>query len=224
MADESGSGGSALKRYGPLVFVVLLAQAAILYFFLMKVPRGKQPEGQESGAGLFSGVLGSKPEEEASEPKKKGEEEAKELPFVFAPPKLAEIAVNPGGDTKSIVMFTVQLGLIAHDTSKKDDPEKYNLTEKMKEMPPVMEKINSYVGLMKQIIVSRVRERPVSELGEEGLADLSDVIKEELNAEIFDKAFELETKKSIWTLNLSDKGNKIEVKVEDVIFTDIVVQ
>jgi flagellar basal body-associated protein FliL len=231
MADDDSrdGGGSVFQKYGPFVVVVLLAQVALAYVAVTYFMPGlfQRKPAVENSEGLFDAAPSeaAKHSETAAKSEESTEEEEGELPFVFAPKSLTEITINPAeSESKHIVMFSVQLGLTATKTDEKE-PEKRNLTEKIKEMPEVTEKLNSYVGLMKSTIVDVMRRRSVADLTDEsGLADAADEIRKSINAEIFEKAFKVEIKKAWTTLYLQDKGNKTIVRAKDVIFTDIVIQ
>lgn len=224
MADEGeqdGGGGSVLKKYGPLALIVLLAQA-VLGFAIVTYLRGNLPEQQPQQA--EEQLIDERPATTVQEGGTHGTEH-QELPYIFAPAKLSDMTANPAGtNSQRFVMFSVQLGIVAENTAE-TDPEKRNLTEKMAEHPEVTERLNEYVALMKSIIVKIVRQKTIPELEGENLQATADEIKESINEEVLKEAFKVEPDKPKFLgLFGGEKKNKIEVLVQDVIFTDIIVQ
>jgi flagellar basal body-associated protein FliL len=225
MADEGeqdGGGGSVLKKYGPLALIVLLAQVVLAWAVLTFVLKGNLPKQQPQQT--EEQLIDERPAATVQEGGTHGTER-QELPYIFAPAKLADMTANPAGtNSQRFVMFSVQLGIVAENTAE-TDPEKRNITEKMAEHPEVTEKLNEYVALMKSIIVKIVRQKTIPELEGENLQTTADEIKESINEEVLKEAFKVEPDKPK-TLGLfgGEKKNKIEVRVQDVIFTDIIVQ
>ncbi|MFA6107326.1 MAG: flagellar basal body-associated FliL family protein [Candidatus Latescibacterota bacterium] len=225
MADEGeqdSGGGSVLKKYGPLALIVLMAQAVLGWVLLTQILHTDRPGTQEQQS--TEQLIDDRPAPSGPEGGGRGTEH-QELPFIYAPTKLAEMTANPAGtNSQRFVMFSVQLGIVAENTAE-TDPEKRNLTEKMAEHPEVTEKLNEYVALMKSIIVRIVRQKTIPELEGENLQATADEIRESINAEVLEEAFKVEPDKpGFLGLFGGEKKNKIKVIVQDVIFTDIIVQ
>lgn len=224
MSEEGGQdsgGGSVLKKYGPFALIVLLAQVVLAWAIVTFVFKGNLPgkEQLQSAEQLFD----DRPA--ASTSNRGGAKAARAaLPYIYAPAKLSDMTANPAGtNAQRFVMFSVQLGLVAENT-KESDPEKRNITAKLAAHADVLAKLDGYVALMKSIIVQVVRQKTVPELEGENLLATADEIRDRLNTEILNEAFKLEDDKGGFMGIGSEKGNKITVQVQDVIFTDIIMQ
>lgn len=219
--EQDSSGGSVLKKYGPLALIVLLAQVVLAWAVLTFVIKGNLPgkEQPQSEEKLFD----DRPA--ASTSNRGGAKAARvALPYIYAPTKLSDMTANPAGtNAQRFVMFSVQLGLVAANT-KESDPEKRDITADLAAHPDVLAKLDGYVALMKSIIVQVVRQKTVPELEGENLLATADEIRDRLNTEILNEAFKLEDDKGGFMGFGGEKGNKITVQVQDVIFTDIIMQ
>ncbi len=200
----AGGGGSVLKKYGPLALIVLIAQVVLAWgvvTFLLKDKVAEEPKEEE---------LLAPPSIEMTERGEKQEREG--LPYYYSSEELKSITTNPAGtNAERFVMFSVQLGLVARD--HKESPPK-DITDQLGGNTAVLDKISQYDPLIKATIVSIVRQKTIEQLVGENISDVQDEIRRELNRKVFQKLF-------AWN---KEKENKIEVVVEEVVFSDLIIQ
>ena len=196
-----GDGGSVLKKYGPLAAIVLLVQVvvawAIITFF-------------------FKGTAADEAQEAflppATEITRGGQQQEREkLPYYYSSERLENMTANPAGTNASrFVMFSVQLGLVAYNRDKK--PPDDDVTDSLQPDDDTHTKLAPFNSKIKGIIVEVMRLKTIDQLSAEFLADVKDEIRQRLNREVFQKVFAL------------TEDNNIEVEVQEVVFSDLIIQ
>ena len=115
------------------------------------------------------------------------------------------MVLNPAGtNADRVVQFSASLGLIASDGG-----EPY--TDKLKKDKSTNEKIALYIDRMEHIVTDVMRAKTVDQI-ENGISDISEEIKERLNREVFQKAFQL------------TEDNEIAIEVQEVLILRPVIQ
>ena len=211
MADEGeeeeggggggGDGGSALKKYGPLAAIVLVAQVVLAWVVISLVLKDNVPE--EDSQDLI--------DEQRVELRSGQEEEKFRLPFYYSPELLGNITANPAGtNSERFVVITVQLGLEAYN--RDESPPDDDITEKLAEDTTTLEKIGLYDRRIVSVINRIIRLKTVDELEGEFIHEIEDEIREKLNKNIFQRLFRV------------DDENKIEVIVAEVDISNLIIQ
>ena len=198
---ESGeAGGGVLKKYGPLAFIVLIAQVVLAWGIVTFVLQGQIPNEAEEEQ--------LETDYQVSVAQEDGENV---LPYYFSPLELAKIAINPSGtNADRIAQFSVTLGLVATNTDE-DKPEDRDITGQLAEKTELaLDKITPYLPRIKAVVREVMSSKTMDELEPEFEPLVRDEIKDRLNREIFKKIFKI------------GEENKIEVKVQDVRFIDLV--
>jgi flagellar basal body-associated protein FliL len=204
MVDESpeeADGGSVLKKWGPLAAIVLLAQTVVAFAIVWFIFKDNAPEPQHDPLVPAEAVM------------QRGGTETKRtaLPFLYASDELKSITANPAGTNATrIVMFSIKLGLVATDHDK--NPPKDDITMGLAEDTDVLEMIGTYDSIIRSIIVQVVRLRTVDQLDGGRLGEVQEEIRKRVNQEVFQKLFPLD-----------DEHSK-EIQVDEVIFSDIIIQ
>ena len=127
------------------------------------------------------------------------------LPYYYKPKELVNMVLNPAGtNADRVVQFSASLGLIASDGG-----EPY--TDKLKKDKSTNEKIALYIDRMEHIVTDVMRAKTVDQI-ENGISDISEEIKERLNREVFQKAFQL------------TEDNEIAIEVQEVLILRPVIQ
>ena len=198
---ESGeAGGGVLKKYGPLAFIVLIAQVVLAWGIVTFVLQGQIPNEAEEEQ--------LETDYQVSVAQEDGENV---LPYYFSPLELAKIAINPSGtNADRIAQFSVTLGLVATNTDE-DKPEDRDITGQLAEKTELaLDKITPYLPRIKAVVREVMSSKTMDELEPEFEPLVRDETKDRLNREIFKKIFKI------------GEENKIEVKVQDVRFIDLV--
>ena len=197
-AEEEGGGGSALKKYGPLAAIVLLAQVVLAWVVIQVTLKDKAPEDEQQE--LF--------EQELVDQGQQDESVDGSLPYYFQSPDLMDIPANPAGtNAERFVVVSVILGLRATDTDSGDD-----ITAGLADNEPVNSKLAQYTQRIRAISITIVRSKTIDQL-ESGLVDeVKEEIKKKLNADLFSKLFKI------------DDTNVVQVVVEEVEFSSIIIQ
>lgn len=192
-----GGGGSVLKKYGPLAAIVLLVQIVLAWAIITFFFKGNALN-EDQGALL----------PQATEVTSSGQQQERvNLPFYYASEKLENMTANPAGTNASrFVMFSVQLGLVAKDSSGED------ITDNLQPDDDTHIKLALYDSKIKATIVQVMRFKTIDQLSAELLPEVKADIRQQLNENVFKKIFAL-----------TDK-NEIEVLVEEVVFSDIIIQ
>ncbi len=196
-----GSGGSVLKRFGPLAILVLIVQIIVAWAIITFYFKG--------------GALDEGGEEflpPATEITRDGQKQEREkLPYYYSSEKLQSMTANPAGTNASrFAMFSVQLGLVAYNRDKK--PPDDDITDSLVPDDDTHVKLALYEHKIKEIIVHVVRLKTIDQLSAEFLPDVKDEIRQELNREVFQKIF------------APEDNDNIEVEVQEVVFSDIIIQ
>lgn len=192
---------STLKKYGPLIAIVLVIQIVVAWALIEFVFKGKPDT--ERDAELF-------PEEQIVA-EERSVRAASKLPYYYKSAELKNIASNPAGtDGQRIVVVSVQLGLVGYDRGKK--PPKDDITGKLGENAPLLQKIDQHAAKMKSIVVKVLRSKTIDQLDGERLAQVEEEIRRRLNDEIFKRIF------------VVDEKNTREISVQEVDFSDIIIQ
>jgi len=207
MADEATEeaggpgGGSVLKKYGPLAGIVLLAQVVLAWVVITFALKDNVPEAPQED-------LMPKPTEITRGGQ---EEERTALPYYYSSSTLTSITANPAGtNAERFVMFSVQLGLVAYNSD--DDPPDNDVTKTLGENADLLAQIGLYDLLIKSLIVEIVRLKTVDELDGEIIHEVRDEIRQRLNKDVFQKLF------------APSDDNPIEVEIQGVVFSDIIIQ
>lgn len=207
MADEAteeaggGGGGSVLKKYGPLAAIVLLAQVVLAWVVITFALKDNVPEAPQDDlipTSIESARSGQ-------------QEERTALPYYYSSSTLTSITANPAGtNAERFVMFSVQLGLVAIKTDEK--PPDDDVTDTLADNADLLTKIGLYDLLIKSLIVEVVRLKTVDELDGEIIHEVRDEIKQRLNKDVFQKLFK------------PSEDSSLEVKIQEVVFSDIIIQ
>ncbi len=199
-AARKGDGGSILRKWGPLAAMVLLAQSVVAFAIIWFVFKDNVTAQQERQ------LL---PAEELT--KKAGlEEEPDALPFIYASDELKNITANPAGtNAERFVMFSIKLGLVARE--HRDSPR--DVTSGLARNTAALERIRAYDSLIKSRIVRIVRLQTVEQLDGRNLENVQEKIRHEVNQTVLERLFPI-----------PDDSNNLEIRVQDVIFSDIIIQ
>jgi len=207
MADEAteeaggGGGGSVLKKYGPLAAIVLLAQVVLAWVVITFALKDNVPDAPQDDL-IPPAVENSRSGQQ---------EERTALPYYYSSKTLTSITANPAGtNAERFVMFSVQLGLVATKTDEK--PPDDDVTDTLGDNTDLLTKIGLYDLLIKSLIVEVVRLKTVDELDGEIIHEVRDELKQRLNKDVFQKLFK------------PDDDNPLEVKIHEVVFSDIIIQ
>ncbi|MEW6755834.1 MAG: flagellar basal body-associated FliL family protein [Candidatus Latescibacterota bacterium] len=198
MADEA-SGGSVLKKWGPLAAMVLVAQVVLAWVVLTSVSKNAPaPSPQEEFMPAEKEITAGKPEETRGE-----------LPHYYTDKAFDHMTANPAGtNSERFVMFSIQLGLVARDM--KEDGK--DITAKLATDANILGKLTPYNNKIKAIAVGIVRLKTVDELEGEAVQQVQDEIRDAVNREVMTRVYAI-----------TDQ-NKIEVTVQEVAFSDIIIQ
>ncbi len=208
MAEEAaegggggGDGGGALKKYGPLAAIVLLAQVVLAWVIIQFVLKDNLPTEPE---------VAFIPE--ASVEIRQGQEEAKDrLPFLYVSDDLNQITANPAGtNAERFVVISVQLGLEAYD--RDESPPDDDITEALGDNSEVLDKIGLYNMVVRGTVIKVLRNKTVDELDAQFIHEVEEEIRKTLNKEVFERLFKV------------DDENTIEVNVVNVYISDLIIQ
>jgi hypothetical protein len=190
---------SLLQRYGPLALAILVAQALIawaLFHFYIDAPT------DTSEQDLVATQVVAPP---TGLPARSG------LPYYYISESLQNITANPAGtNSQRFIVLNVQLGLVAYDRGKK--PPKDDFTDKLVNETDILDKIGRNTSKIRAIISKTVRRKTVAEFEESDVQKIEDEIARQLNQDVFKALFPV------------DEKNKKEVRVTEVIFSDIIIQ
>ncbi len=196
-----GDGGSALKKYGPLAAIVLLAQVVLAWGIISFVFKDNVPE--EEQADLIP--------EQSVELRSGQVEEKSRLPFYYSSEAMGTITANPAGtNSERFVVLTVQLGLEAYDRG--EGPPDDDITGKMADRADITDKIGLYDQRIVSVISKTVRIKTIDELDGEFIHEIEAQIRKQLNKEIFERLFTV------------TEDETIEVIVSEVDISNIIIQ
>ncbi|MFL2540410.1 MAG: flagellar basal body-associated FliL family protein [Candidatus Latescibacterota bacterium] len=197
-----GDGGSALKKYGPLALIVLLAQVVLAWVVIEFALKDNVPEeGQED---LI-------PEQTVELLSGGQQEEKSRLPFYYTSEGLSAITANPAAtNSERFVVLTVQLGLEAYN--RDESPPDDDITGDLKDNTEVLDKIKLYDQRIVSVISKTARRKTVDELDGEFLHEIEDEIRKRLNKEIFERLFRV------------DEDHTTEVIVTEVDISNMIIQ
>ena len=202
MSDEAieegggggGGGGSALKKYGPLALIVLVAQVVLAWVVLTVAVGDRLGSRESEGQLIEADPTSEKPEEEESEG----------LPFLYSNPAL-KITVNPAGtNANRYAVVSVQLGLAGNNESERLTPEELAADTGAQDL------ILQNLGLIQNILLARLRASHIDEF-EGDLPGIMEEVKDQLNRDVFER------------IKWDDKGEK-KIWVKKVIATELVIQ
>ena len=200
-ADEEGGGGgggSALKKYGPLALIVLLAQVVLAWVVIQVTLKDKGPEDEQEE--LFP--------QELAEAGQQDDSVDNRLPYYFQSEDLMDIPANPAGtNAERFVVLSIILGLRATDTKSGDD-----ITAGLADNGPVNTKLAQYTQRIRAISIGIVRSKTIDQLESGFVDEVKDEIKKKLNADLFSRLFKI------------DENNKVQVVVDQVEFSSIIIQ
>ncbi len=210
MAEEAaedsggGDGGSALKKYGPLAAIVLLAQVVVAWVVIqfggLKDNLPEQPQ---------EALI---PEQSSVEIRQGQEVERESLPFLYVSENLKTITANPAGtNSERFVVLSVQLGLEAYNT---DESPPDDITSGLADNKEVLDKIALYDLKVKSLIMRIIRGKTVDELDAQFQDEIEDEIRKVISKEVFERLFKTGP----------DEENKTEVRVVEVNISDIIIQ
>lgn len=198
MAEEAASGGSVLKKWGPLAAIVLIAQVVVAFVLIQR---------------FFPGGPSAQPKEDLIPPETQvsqgGEaHEGGPLPHYYSSKEFEKMTANPAGTNgKRFVMFSVQLGLQAYEEGKNVTEEKLG-----KEAEKALAKLHQYDNKIKAVIVGIVREKTIDELEGDALQQVQEEIMQRVNDEVMKRAYAV------------TEDNSVEITVSEVVFSDIIIQ
>ena len=195
---------SLLRRYGPLLTVVVVLQVGLAWL-LIHFYFGGSTSSEDEDEELFPREIVKTEGGGSSKSKSAG------MPFYYASTGLSSITVNPAGtNAQRFAMINAQLGLVAHDRSLK--PQADNITGKLKDDKIILGKVERNLPKIRSIISQVVRKKTIDELTEERVGAVEEEVRNRLNREVFEPLF------------TSDEKNKKEVRVQEVVFSDLVIQ
>ncbi len=199
-----GDGGSALKKYGPLAAIVLLAQVVVAWVVIqfggLKDNLPEQPQ---------EALI---PEQSSVEIRQGQEVERESLPFLYVSENLKTITANPAGtNSERFVVLSVQLGLEAYNT---DESPPDDITSGLADNKEVLDKIALYDLKVKSLIMRIIRGKTVDELDAQFQDEIEDEIRKVISKEVFERLFKTGP----------DEENKTEVRVVEVNISDIIIQ
>ena len=196
-AAEGGGGGSALKKYGPLAAIVLLAQVVIAWVLLITV--GDKLSQNEPEFDLL-------PQEQQQAPTEE-REESDALPYFYTNEMLDQITANPAGtNAQRFVVAGVQLGL----TGTNADGDLMTIQEVALDGEMTL-KVGVALGLIKSVILEALSTRYIDQLENERAQFLMDV-KVELNRKVFNK------------IPWGEEDDQKSFRIQEVIFTKLIIQ
>lgn len=188
-----------LQRYGPFALAILVVQALVawaLFHFYIDAPT------DTSEQDLASTQVVAPP---TALPARSG------LPYYYTSESLQNITANPAGtNSQRFIVLNVQLGLVAYDRGKK--PPKDDFTNKLANETDILDKIGRNAPKIRAIISKTARRKTVADFEENNVQLIEDEIAQQLNREVFKAIFPV------------DEKNKKEVRVAEVIFSDIIIQ
>lgn len=133
------------------------------------------------------------------------------LPYYYISESLQNITANPAGtNSQRFIVLNVQLGLVAYDRGKK--PPKDDFTNKLANETDILDKIGRNSPKIRAIISKTVRKKTVADFEESDVQRIEDEMAQQLNREVFKVIFPI------------DEKNKKEVRVAEVIFSDVIIQ
>ena len=195
-----GDGGSALKKYGPLAAIVLLAQVVLAWvlieFVLGDNVKEEEPQLLEPvtpTVELYSGDEG----------------ETDQLPFYYSTEDFKSITANPAGtNSERFIVASIQLGLLIY----KDEE---NITEEVTEAGSAHESLTrlaQYNSKIVSVVNKTLRLKTIDELQGEFIQDIENEIRDKLNNEIFGRLYGV------------NEDDDIKVKVSEFDFSNIIIQ
>ncbi len=193
-----GGGGSALKKYGPLAAIVLLAQVVLAWVVITVTVGDKLPQDEPT-----SDLL---PQQKQQAPAEEGKE-SDALPYFYTNETLDKITANPAGtNAQRFVVAGVQLGLVGTNADG----------ELMTPMDVALDgemtlKVGAALGLIKSLILNELSSRYIDQIENERpefLADMKDV----LNQKVFNK------------IPWGEEDDQKSFRVQEVIFTTLIIQ
>ena len=192
------AGGSALKKYGPLAAIVLLAQV-VLAWVVIQVTISDKVGPAESEEALLPEI------QEQMESGDTGESGA--LPFYLKRPEsLGKITANPAGTNASrFVVIGVELGLVGQNADGEDlKPSEIEVDA------PAMLLIDANIGKMQAVILKILGKKYIDQYESE-MDDMAEEIRRELNSQVFQK------------IEWDDDGKK-QIAVAEIVFTKKIIQ
>lgn len=207
MADEdeeaggggAPGGGGALKKYGPLAAIVLVAQLIITWVLIQSWPgsTGKRDTGEDLIPETELRLGGQV-------------EESKELPFKWGAEELARITANPAGTNATrFAVLDVELGLQGVDD---DGPiATKDLTDDLAAAADMGKLLVAQKGKIRAIILRVIRSKTIDQLENDVIGDVMDEIRRELNQQVFERI--------LW-----DDDGETKITVQEVDFTGFIVQ
>ena len=212
MADEieetggggAPGGGGALKKYGPLAAIVLVAQLIITYALIQTWPSAAE---RDTGEDLI-------PDTEVRLDGK--DAEFAELPFTWGAVELAKITANPAGTNATrFAVVDVELGLQGIDD---DGPIKIaDLTTHLSADGKWGTLLVGQKGKIRSIILNVIRSKTIDQFESESISDVKDEIRRAINQQVFEKIE--------WpAVKFMGDDGEAEITVREVEFTGLIVQ
>lgn len=167
MADEKNDrlNKDALRRYGPLVGLVLIAQVIILWVFIETLSSRFSDQADVSSIA-----------------------ESRRLPHYYAPEALRRITVNPARTKgQRFLSVSAELGLKAYDRTRV--PPKDDVTRGLVKDGATLAILDKYASKMRSIIREALSRRGVDEFDRQDLIPLQNEIRERINREVLRPAF-----------------------------------
>ena len=199
-AAKGGGGGSALKKYGPLAAIVLLAQVVIAWVLITVTVGDKLSQNEPDWA---SDLLPQEKQQALTE--EAGESDA--LPYFYTNEMLDQITANPAGtNAQRFVVAGVQLGL----TGTNADGDLMTIQEVGLDGEMTL-KVGVALGLIKSVILEALSTRYIDQIENERAQFLMDV-KVELNRKVFNK------------IPWGEEDDQKSFRIQEVIFTKLIIQ
>ena len=201
-AEASKQSPSAMKRFGPLAVLVLLAQLGIAWVLIQTL---LTPEKVETPAGdemMAQKLMGER--QDAGEDQSRGD-----LPFYYAPPDLHRVAVNPAGTSgERVMVVAVELGLRAYDRSQ--DPPK-EITGTLAAEADMLAVLDRYASRMRAITNEILSRKRIEDIEGGKLPEIAEQIRSTLNHDVMRPAFP------------RDESDKY-VTIAEVLFPSVIIQ
>ena len=196
-AEAAPDGGSVLKKYGPLAAIVLLAQV-VLAWVVIQFTVGDVQQSVDDGEDLVS----------MQQEETQGEEEDRgTLPFFFdSGEMLQKITFNPAGtNAERFSVISIQLGLSGTNDGVPMTPAELEVD------PAVGLQITKNISFIKAKTLELLRAKTIDQLNSDAIGDVGKELRDMINEEVFVKIE--------W-----DEERKKKIKVQEVIFIDLIVQ
>lgn len=202
-AEKHAKEVSAVRRFGPLAFLILAAQIAIAWVLIQALLTPKSTVRVDDDPMLAQEWMGE-PEAPAE-----GEESSEGLPYYYQMDALQGVVVNPAGtEGLRYLLASLELGLKAYD--RRAQPPEDDVTATLAADAELLKSIDGHGNLMRAIASEELSRRPIEVYEGRQLAPLQEVIRDRINREVLLPAF--------------GGGEPPEIVVAEVVFIELVIQ